>query len=261
MGQPDSQVHFTTKPGARIPALPSRQLMLMWQRLTSDFHVCPTQITEAASYSMAMVVRFALGLSATGGKVMAVADDCPAGWIALATIRHLENAGATTVATVAAEKSELSEALILQLSQLESIGVPVCTLDDILGGNGQEMVEQCHNLLCGLTNLEVPISPKVNQLTRVLNEARTPVHAVLAPPGIDYDTGRALETPLYASSTLSLGIPLIGLNEGSQFVGRHYLCDISVPRSLSEELTGMNVGFIFEEQPVVQIFSVARSVQ
>jgi hypothetical protein len=52
---------------------------------------------------------------------------------------------------------------------------------------------------------------------------------------------------------LSLGAPLKGLNPGKNYVGRHYLCDISFSHAIYQKHGGDLSGF-FSDQPVIQIY-------
>lgn len=206
---------------------------------------------------MAMVVRFALGLSASGGKVCSVAKDNLAGYVALATIRHLVNAGAESQVLLLLDDGGASPELTRQVTALEKLGV---FLPD--PGNAQEMdgftefLKSSHNIIFGLHSPGAPVDEFVTAVSELLNEERTPVHCIEAPPGLNVDDGTALPGALYASSTLSLGAPLQGLSKGKDFVGRHYVCDISFSRALytkhGSDLTGL-----FSDQPVIQIFPTA----
>lgn len=245
---------FKTKAGLPVPGIGSEQAARLHQELRTTLHMSDAAITEAASYSMAMVVRFALGLSASGGKVCAIAKDSLAGWVALATIRHLVNAGVEAQVLVVPEETGLSLEAGRQIDALRALGV---ALPD--AGSGDAMDEftaflgQAHNILMGAY---VPgNSPEefLLGICDVLNEDRIPVHCVECPPGLDADSGIALPKALYASSTLSLGAPLRGLNPGKEYVGRHYVCDISFSQALYASV-GADLRQLFSEQPVVQIY-------
>lgn len=250
------QLLFKTKGGFVFPGVSSSVYQDLWSELLDSYSVTPCQITEAASYSMAMVVRYALGLSASGGKTAALAADSYAGAVALATVRHLTNAGAAAVAVLTTEEEHLSENLRLQTSALKSLGVPVQQLDQVLSGAPADFISSCHNIICGLYDKQpTSYGPSVAALVELMNESRTPVHAVELPLMINPDNGESTGTPLFASSTLSLGAPLAGLHAGSDYAGRHYLCDISVPPFLYAKHAQTNdVSPLFAEQPVVQIF-------
>jgi hypothetical protein len=126
----------------------------------------------------------------------------------------------------------------------------------------EKLVGSCHNILYGAFDLErdgggTIHGPRLTRIVNTLNEASTPVHAIEAPPGLNVDTGVPSSVQLFASSTLSLGIPLTGLHAGSELVGRHYVCDISLPLSMWRSF-GVELAPLFAEQPVVQLFPAPR---
>lgn len=248
----DGQV-FRTKAGKELHGISTEQTRKMWQELFGTYGMLPSQITEAASYSMAMVVRFALGLSAQGGKVFVLVDDSICGWIAAATLRHLTNAGADGAILLDCDPDKASKDLELQAAPLQARNMPIATLAEFLTDpRAQEMIDGCHNIICGIFNPDKQLSPEMQRLIPILNESATPVHCIGAPLGVDVETGTPGEVPLYASSTLSLGAPFQGLYAGDEFVGRHYLCDISCPPELYTAL-GEDLSQLFSDQPVVQI--------
>lgn len=239
---------FYTKEGIAFTGVLPPAALAMRKALFSDFGLLPCQVSEAASYSMAMVVRYALGLSATGGKVLALVNDSLSGCIALATIRHLKNAGADARVVILDEKKTFGPELQLQLRILERLGIKPQSW-----ASCEELLPSCHNVICGLFDFESAPSKEMGKVISLLNECHLPVHTIEAPIGVDLNTGKVGPTPLYASSTLSLGAPYAALKIAHDLVGRHYLCDISIPSSLYEK-EGMDLSPLFADQPVVQIF-------
>ena len=245
----DDQV-FTTKAGLRFPGFTESTLKDMRSALRKELFISEIQTCEAASYSLAMVVRFALGLSAEGGAVVAVVDDCLAGQIVLGTVRHLRNAGAVCDVVCLNDPNESSGTFSQLLKPLEIMKVEIKQLGS--GYSIQDMSARAadsHNVLHGLFGSS---HPEVGNVSEALNELSTPIHTIDCPTGIDPDTGQSIKSPLFASSTLSLGAPLQGLNKGRDYVGRHYLCDISIPREVYLR-GGFDLAPLFAEQPVVQI--------
>lgn len=271
---------FQSKSGVPIAGVSLSELVSVWSALSSEFGLMSPQLVEACSYSMAMVARFALGQSALEGKVVTFADDCPAGWVALAAMRHLITAGADGVVVLAHALSNSSQSvpghsdaalnesrhdasdlssteLSRQVFTLSQLGIPLIELDDLMADNPNRLIEHCHMILYGMFQRNAASvfdqNSRAPKLNAVLNEAATPVHCVECPTGIDPDSGVASTVPLYASSTLSLTCPLQGLHAGKDFVGRHYLADTSCPREIYEQC-GFDITKVFAEQPVIQIF-------
>ena len=246
-----SPAQFRTDSGTPVPGASSQQLAQIRAALHSDYGVLPCQIAEAASYSMAMVVRYALGLSAAGGEVCGLITDSLSGWIALATLRHLATSGARPVAVLIGDGG--SDDLERQLIPLLKMGVAVSRVDnpgDIELLN--DIVAQSHNVLCGLYQPGLGLGSDLKRIVDILNELSTPIHAIELPLGVDPDSGKVLAGPLFASSTLSIGLPLNGLFAGREYAGRHYLCDSSLPEQLLSE-HALQMPILFAEQPVIRI--------
>lgn len=244
---------FKTKSGITFPGIQPSQLVEIRKQLVESYEYSYPQLVEAASYSMAMVVRFALGLSAEGGRVACIFNDTLTGWVTLATVRHLINAGSQADLIYIGSQETTTDQLNLQLAPLGKMGCSVT-----LWSNEQEseaiadILSNCHNSLCGYYDLTRPISVFERSINDLLNELNTPIYTVEAPPGIDPETGKSQGSPLYASCTLSLGAPLAGLVGGQDYIGRHYLCDISIPKELYA-VAGLDLSQVFSDQPVQQI--------
>lgn len=251
---------FYTKAGLAFPGVTRSKSEELRRELYSEFGITPTQIAEAASYSMAMVVRFALGLSAQGGRVCALFRDCLGGYIALATARHLVNAGCDATLIFTGDDSNPSSELQAQLKTLDRMGL-TCTIWNSSGQNEAitELLGECHNCIVGLFDPSKEADPFDSNITDVINEVSTPLYAVEAPLGVDVDSGVS-NNPVFASCTLSLGIPYVGLHPGHEYVGRHYLCDISLTRELYKKVE-LNLAPVFAEQPVQQIFPLIEKVE
>lgn len=243
---------FFTKTGEAVPSVDEMLYRELLQRLRSEFHISDIQIAEAAAYSMAMVVRYALGLSASGGEVTLVVGDTLSGQIALATARHLFHGGALTHLFILGATPRYSEDFEQQKNALEALGMsssfhPLSGIPDDL----EVAISRSHNVICGLSGVA---TDELTELLDLLNDSPTPVHTIEAPLGVDLTLGTQQGTPLFASSTLSLGVPLCGLKTGRDFVGRHYVADISLPASLLAEY-GFLFPSLFSEQPVQQILT------
>lgn len=247
---------FTTKSGLVFPSLSRGQTQEIRQALDKLLGGSVTHITEASSYSLAMVIRYALGLSADMGKVCALAGNNLSGAVTLATTRHLHNSGSEISLWLINDGSELSQNITQELGILHAMGVSYQTISSRAVTAEltafEQKVADSHNVICGMFDANgqtVADSAIIN----CLNELRTPVHCIDAPGGVDPDSGKPGDTPLFASSTLSLGTVYRGLHAGETYVGRHYLCDISISRELYGGF-GIDAASLFSEQPVIQIF-------
>lgn len=252
---PSDEAIFRTKSDFRLPAFSCAQLAALHQALPA-LGIEPAQIVEAASYSLAMVVRYALGLSAEGGQVGAIVSDCLAGAVALATIRHLANSGAVAQIILLGDERTFKSPARKQLEISAKMQTATCGWRNEAANRPRlgSLLESCHNIICGFSDPLNPDAPSADStLIEMLNEASTPLHCIECPYGIDPDDGRPSPQALFCSSTLSLGAPLKGLYNGSEYAGRHYLCDISITPAMYESC-GVNLAGLFAEQPVLQIY-------
>lgn len=250
---------FTTEAGLIFGGISVEKTKALRSSLFNTLNLSLTHATEAASYSQAMVSRFALGLSADKADVCVLVNETLAGVVALATARHLVNAGSAARLFIfqgGADDQKISTAFSSELAILEAMEISAAKIDvsSGLSGNDIDLLNSAilgsHSVICGLFDADLKVSyPMVVEL---LNEAPTPVHSVDSPLGIDPDTGSPRDTPLFASSTLSLGTVYSGLFNGNSYAGRHYLCDISITRKLYETC-GYDLTPLFSEQPVVRI--------
>ena len=246
-----SENTFRTETSQSFRGVSFAELTAWRTEATNGLGLNATQTTEAASISLAMVLRTALALTANDAEVCVIADDSPRGWVAIASMRQLVGAGARGVVLLVPPAGELSAEISRQLDTIDKLEIPIAhwTTEEI--GAATQLFSACHAAIVGVT-LEAN-SAKAREIAEFLNDQSTPVHAVELPIGVDPDTGKGESFALYASSTLSLGLPLQGLAPGSAFVGRHYLCDISLPRKAYDEI-GVAAPPLFCEQPVIRIF-------
>jgi hypothetical protein len=243
---------FSTQDGKLVPTCSFDK----WQRITTlgNDHegLAPLQVVEGCGFSMAMVVRFALGHSAAGGNITAFASDSVYGWTVLAAARHLLNAGSTLQIVIPGTRLPTSENGERLLRTLGARGAEIRLWDAPSWNAVARIVESSHNVLCGLSDLKRELAYWTNEFTEHMNESHVPVHVVGAPTGLDLDGNTTSRARLYASSTLSIGLPLEPLSESPDLIGRHYLADagwsIAAYRNVLFEGEPL-----FAEQPVVRL--------
>jgi len=255
---------FQTDQEEKVPAVSPEQLLelmtTLYQQYSIPAHIC----TESASLAFSMIVRSSLGLSASEASICALISDNLAGQVALGTLRMLCNAGAQGVVLLLDDPERLSQETELQLKILDKLEVPlVSQFSDRNQKELEELFSQSHTLLCGVTSIateQTTAKSDNSDIYQLLNELHTPIHSVLTPPGIDQFSGAADSDALVSSSTMSLGVPLIGLGNAKDHVGRHYLCDIQIPRKIYHHYFGTEPGW-FARQPVIQIFPSKSDTQ
>ena len=86
------------------------------------------------------------------------------------------------------------------------------------------------------------------------NQRGVPILALDIPSSLDTDSGLTLGACINADATLTLALPKVGMQkEGvSEFVGKLYVGDISVPKSLLEKIN-IKTDHIFASRAYVQL--------
>lgn len=233
-----------------------KELVRIIYSLQEEYGVTIPQVVEDASFSLSMVIRSHLGLSAENGYITVIAKDNLAGFIALATVRRLYNAGTNSnVILLKNGNNDFSKEFEDQAQAVSALNIDLMLLD--LKENEKDITNlfsDSDNVLMGTYDENAKDDKDINFISDILNELSTPVHSIISPHGIsDVDGKKNCSSPIYSSSTLSLGIPLQGLSFGDDYVGRHYLSEVSIPLNLSNEKANLPSN-IFSEQPVCQIF-------
>jgi NAD(P)H-hydrate epimerase len=78
------------------------------------------------------------------------------------------------------------------------------------------------------------------------------VLALDTPSGLDVTTGEPGSPCVHATATLTLALPKTGVLKATQWVGRVFVADISVPPSVYRRM-GIDVPFLFREDAIVEI--------
>lgn len=199
-----------------------------------------------------MVVRFALGHTADQGIISVFASDSLFGCIALAAGRHLLNSGAQVRVIIPHPSAEFSQDFTKLLIPFDIRGGVLFGWSDPTWGELSDLVENSHNILCGFSDAAAIDPHYQNNFALNLNESRVPVHCIGAPIGACRELTPQVTEQLFASSTLSLGLPLSSLQKSDDLVGRHYLCDMGWSISDYRQF-GLVGPSLFAEQPVIQI--------
>lgn len=250
----EEQKQFCTTNGIKLGSVSAENYLNLLNELLENY-ITPLQLCEAASFCMAMVVRHALGLSASAGQVAVFFNDSLAGQVTVATARHLRNAGATVHMFTTGDPDHFDDNIKKLLRPFTLADIAINRVEaDFNDKDLTALLPACHNVILGLHNERGDgVSMGYKKLVDLFNEHPIPVHTVLAPLGVDLDSGQKNGPALFASSTLSLGAPLQGLIAAQDYVGRHYVCDISIPLELYAKYK-LDYRQAFCEQPVIQIF-------
>ena len=181
--------------------------------MIEDLHIELIQMMENAGGNLArfVVERFAPAsvevLAGSGGN----------GGGGLVAARHLANRGIAVSVVLA--KDTLSPAADHQRDVVDRMHIPISREP---GG-----ADVAIDALIGYTLSGDPRG-RTAELIDYLNEGRGPVVSLDTPSGLDVTTGKAGNPCVWATATLTLAAPKVGLL-GSVQVGELYLADISVP--------------------------------
>lgn len=241
------ELNFQTELGTQLPSITSDEFNLLINSLSTEYGIGLTKTTEATAYSMAMVIRYALGSFAADGNVSALIGSKFTGAIAAATLRHLHNGGANCQASLLVDEEDLSIETVSEVDTLIKLGIPVV--------RQSPDPSAIHTVICGTYSEKQDHSEIPNQLCQKLNESQITTHAIIAPPGIDITNGNRSKESIFAAATLSLGLPLTATKVSADYVGRHYLNDISMPQTLYKGF-GLADSALFSEQPVIRIYPI-----
>lgn len=252
--------YFQKEDGTTVPGIPLQTLEEGITSLCDNYHLTSSTLAEGPAYSLAMVVRYALGLSAQGGLICGMVRDTLAGNIAINCLRHLKNAGSDVAILVLGHAKEDSLPTIHDsLRSARAYGMNV----EYWNNTEQnelviDIIQECHNIIFGAADItsskqgSQQADPFLDACVSILNELSTPVHCVLAPSGVNLETGELVGERLFASSTMALGAPLTSLLQQPDLLGRLYVSDLSLPRSFYSELSE-DFPILFDEQPIIPL--------
>ena len=240
---------LTNSEGIPLPIVSSKSYQETMAKLNSEYSISELQIVEAAAFSMAMVIRAALGYSAAEANILALITDNIESRIVLATLRHLVTSHANAEIITLCPPSEETKQ---QIAPLTKMGVNLTEFKSKAEASKlPEYLDDAHNVLFGLASQDT--NELNNHIVSILNDNQTPIHCINCPYGVNPDDGTVTKPVLYASSTLSLGLIQSGLLTGNEYCGRNYLCDISIPQELYSEVNCPNLGLNFATQPVIRV--------
>ncbi len=236
-------LYFTTESGITIPTIDSSSYHELLTRMVKEYEFSSTHLSEATSLSMAMVVRYSLGYDANKGSVISIISDSLTGYVATATLRHLVNGGAKGKLVLADSNKKLSPELSKEITLAQNTGVQIITPKEAIS-----QISEFHCAMIGIFGGECLANPYFDNLVEEFNDKTIPVHSIVFPT----EDAIANQPKIYSASTLSLGIPLSETIKYYDFIGRHYLCDISIPQTIYQEL-GLKNCSLFSEQPVIKL--------
>ena len=78
--------------------------------------------------------------------------------------------------------------------------------------------------------------PPADKIINQMNESSIPILSVDVPSGLDAESGLPMTPTIKATYTVTLGMPKIGLDSHTEYVGKLYLGDLGIPQKAYQKL-------------------------
>jgi NAD(P)H-hydrate epimerase len=220
-----------------VPALTTEQMREVDRAMVEDLHIELIQMMENAGRNLAelAITRF------SPSSVTVLAGPGGNGGGGLAAARHLANRG-SEVQVVLSQPDRLTPVPAHQGDILARMGVTIA--------DRPAAADLVIDALIGYSLRGDPAGSTADLITWA-NDHTAPVLALDTPSGLDLTTGAACTPAVWATATLTLALPKVGLLDAPS-VGELYLADISVP-SLVYQRMGIAVPELFRQSSLVQI--------
>ena len=233
-----------------VPAVTAAQMREVDRIMVDDLGISLLQMMENAGRAFAELTRIHLsGLRRR--RIVVLAGRGGTGGGGLAAARRLAIWGSEVRIVLAHPDAALSEAAAHQLTSLRAIGVPVHPASE-----AASLVHEADvvlDALLGYSLVGPPREPEAS-LIRTANASGIQILALDLPSGLDPDRGVPGDPTIYATRTLALALPKVGLlrAEAARSVGELWLADISVPPSAYARFD-IHPGSLFAASDLIRI--------
>ncbi len=176
---------------------------------------------------------------------------------AFVAARYLEAAGVKTKTVLLCGRNEVKGDALENLMRLESVGAGICvakTLEELENlKEGAEGVDLVVDGILG-TGVKGKASGHLAEAIFFINGLHKMVVAIDVPSGLDATSGRASGIAVRASSTVTMGLPKLGLvmADGLEYSGRVRVADIGLPEDMVRGISGS--GELVVEQDLYSLF-------
>lgn len=228
-----------------IPTVSTEQMIEVDRRMIEDYGIQLIQMMENAGRNLADLTQQLLGGSLSGRTVGVLCGRGNNGGGGFVVARHLHNRGMKV--HIVRMSGDLKEVPALQWKILQNMGLyneP---------GFAFSQADIIIDALIGYGLQGNPLSEVATWIEKI-NAAGKPILALDVPSGLDTTSGTVGKPTVRADATMTLALPKIGLMSESArpFVGQLYLADISVPKSLYQQM-GLEVGDLFSQKTTIKI--------
>lgn len=154
--------------------------------------------------------------------------------------RHMANQGARVKVFLLGDVSHLGTSAQTNLDILVNMNVDVL---QIMSPRDWDKTQVALAFADGIvdgvlgTGFKGELRPKTEKLIQIINEVQKPVVAIDLPSGVEADTGMVQTLAVRAVSTVSFGLPKLGLffYPGAEYVGKLMVDGIGIPKQLLED--------------------------
>ena len=226
-----------TLSGSAVPALTTEQMRAVDRAMVEDLHIELVQMMENAGRNLAelAITRF------SPNSVTVLAGPGGNGGGGLVAARHLVNRG-SEVQVILSKPDRLTPVPAHQADILARMGVSIASRPS--------SADLVIDALIGYSLRGNPADTTAELITWV-NDQAAPVLALDTPSGLDLTTGAAGTPSVWATATLTLALPKVGLLDAPS-VGELYLADISVPPQVYQRM-GIAVPELFRQSSLLKI--------
>ncbi|MDP4093047.1 MAG: NAD(P)H-hydrate dehydratase [Bacillota bacterium] len=178
------------------------------------------------------------------GKIITVfAGKGNNGGDAFAAARHLFNKGAKVKVYLPAQKGSITGDALINLKALENTGAECIEISQASQLESiRDELAKSHLIVDGIfgTGIKGEIAGIARDVIESINSAGKPVLSIDIPSGINGDTGKISGVCIKAQTTVTFGLPKIGLfvYPGRQYAGELIVADIGIP---SRVVGGMDI--------------------
>lgn len=207
------------------------------RRAIEDYGIPGILLMENAGRNVAEAVRQGLG-EVAGKRVVVLCGKGNNGGDGLVAARHLLQQGAGVKVFLTCEPEDFNGDARVNLNIWHRLGQQVFQL---LSSNGPQLLKlalmQAEAVVDALygTGFRGKISERMGKVIDAVNAAGRYVVSVDLPSGLEADTGRVNGHCIRANTTVTFGLPKVGLvlEPGAEYVGRLTVADISLPAALT----------------------------
>ena len=208
------------------------------KRARDEFDIPTLLLMENAALGITRIVEDKLG-SVKEKKITVISGKGNNGGDGLAAARLLYNRGARVCIYLLSEPDAIAGDAATNLNIALKMGIELHSTGNYDLRTMKSVINHSHVIIDAIlgTGLSSPIKGEYSEIIEMINHSQRPVIAVDIPTGINSDTGEVMGIAVKAADTITFAIPKRGhlLYPGSDYTGKLYIVDISIPNAAIEK--------------------------